>query len=45
MQLDLFTHSTPRTRGRAEVPEASAYLPVYRVQLVHETGPVPAANG
>jgi len=37
MQLDLFTHSTPRTRGRAEVPEASAYLPVYRVQLVHET--------
>jgi DNA repair protein RadC len=37
MQLNLFTHSTPRTRVRAEVPEASGYLPVYRVQLVHET--------
>jgi len=37
MQLDLFTHSTPRMRVRTEVPEASRYLPVYRVQLVHET--------
>jgi hypothetical protein len=39
MQLDLFTHSTPRTRGQIEVPEASAYLPVYRVQLVHVLTP------
>jgi DNA repair protein RadC len=37
MQLDLFSHSTPCTRVRTEVPEASRYLPVYRVQLVHET--------
>jgi DNA repair protein RadC len=37
MQLDLFTSPTPRTQVCAEVSNASGYLPVYRVQLVHET--------
>jgi hypothetical protein len=37
MQLDLFTSPTPRMQVCAEVPNASGYLPVYRVQLVHET--------
>jgi hypothetical protein len=36
MQLDLFTHATPSTHVRAEVPDAPAYLPVYRVQLVQD---------